>query len=85
MINLQVYFRTSYLFKALNQFRSTLELETPFTGLENTKAGLDFLSMDARTSLWAYLHVNPIEGEVNSTFENNLLTSNSLIKFNDKM
>ncbi|CAG9760350.1 unnamed protein product [Ceutorhynchus assimilis] len=81
----EVYFRTSWLFKALNQFRSTLELETPFTGLESTKVGLDFLSRNERTTLWAYFHVHPIASEFNSTFENDLLTSAALIKFGDKI
>ncbi|XP_050313934.1 apolipophorins [Anthonomus grandis grandis] len=81
----EIYFRSSWLLKGVNQFRSTLELETPFTGLENTKAAVDFLSTDVRTTLSSYLQVNPIEGKVNSTFENNLLTVSSLIKFSGKV
>ncbi|KAH1029523.1 hypothetical protein HUJ05_002749, partial [Dendroctonus ponderosae] len=81
----EVYFRTSWLFKAPREFRTILELETPFTGLENTKAGVDFMAMEDKTTLSAYLHLNPIEAEVNSTFENNVLISNSLIKFNENI
>ncbi|ERL94745.1 hypothetical protein D910_12019 [Dendroctonus ponderosae] len=64
--------RTSWLFKAPREFRTILELETPFTGLENTKAGVDFMAMEDKTTLSAYLHLNPIEAEVNSTFPLNV-------------
>ncbi|XP_066155546.1 uncharacterized protein Apoltp [Euwallacea fornicatus] len=79
----EIQFKTSWLWKTIREFKSTLQLETPFTGLENTKAGVNFLSVDVRTTLWGYLHLKPIEAEMNSTFEDNLLNSNSVIKFNE--
>ncbi|KAL1492708.1 hypothetical protein ABEB36_010924 [Hypothenemus hampei] len=81
----EVYFRSSWLFKALGEFRADVELVTPFTGLENTRAAVDFLSTDIRMAFWTQIHMNPIRAEVNSTFENNLLRGNSLIQFNDNI
>lgn len=61
-----------------------MELQSPFTGLEDTKAVIDFVSTDTRTSLVSSLHLNPIEAEMNSTFENEMLRSDSLVVFNGK-
>ncbi|XP_060537065.1 uncharacterized protein LOC132708634 isoform X2 [Cylas formicarius] len=80
----EVYFRTSWLIKSLKQFRTILQLESPFAGLENTTVGVNVLSSSIKTTLWAFVQVKPLEIEVNSTLEDNVLHCVSLLQFNEK-
>ncbi|XP_030755989.1 uncharacterized protein LOC115882214 [Sitophilus oryzae] len=80
----EVYFRTSWLIKSLDQFKTTFQLETPFMGLENTSAGVDFLSTDIRSTLLASAHIKPIDIELNSTLQGDVLTAQSVLQLDTK-
>ncbi|XP_076260910.1 apolipoprotein lipid transfer particle isoform X2 [Rhynchophorus ferrugineus] len=80
----EVYFKSSWLLKSSDRFKTTLQLETPFTGLENTTVGVEFLSTDIRSTLWTYVNIKPIEMVVNSTLQDDVLTAESLLQFGTK-
>ncbi|KAF7269539.1 hypothetical protein GWI33_017432 [Rhynchophorus ferrugineus] len=80
----EVYFKSSWLLKSSDRFKTTLQLETPFTGLENTTVGAEFLSTDIRSTLWTYVNIKPIEMVVNSTLQDDVLTAESLLQFGTK-
>ncbi|XP_072402619.1 uncharacterized protein Apoltp isoform X1 [Diabrotica undecimpunctata] len=77
-----IYSRISWLIRSGNDFRGMVQLETPFSGLESTKAGLEVFLSDLRSTVQVMTQINPIEVEVNATLNNNVLLAYSQLGFN---
>lgn len=67
----QVNLRTTWVIRSKFDFESLIQLETPFSGLQNTTTGLNFYLSEERATLWTTLQIKPIEVVVNSTLQNN--------------
>lgn len=80
----QIYFKTSWLIKSRNEFRSMVLLETPFTGLENTTAALDVHLSNGKSTMFVAVQMHPLDMEMQSTLQNNFLTTTSVLNFNNK-
>ncbi|CAH1158795.1 unnamed protein product [Phyllotreta striolata] len=76
-----IYSKVSWLIRSSSDFRGLLQLETPFSGLENTTAGLEMYISDARSSVELLLLVNPIEARVNGTLTDRSFKTNSDLSF----
>lgn len=63
-------------------FETLVQLETPFSGLENTTAGIKIYISHAKSTLWTTLQMKPIEIDINSTLKGNHLSavSNLILK-----
>lgn len=80
----QIYMRIYWLFKSREQFYTNFQLETPFAGLENTTAGIDVDISNVRSTVWAAIQLSPLEIEINSSLEKDLLKAKSDLVFNGK-
>uniref|UniRef100_A0A6P7GJY7 Uncharacterized protein LOC114337760 n=1 Tax=Diabrotica virgifera virgifera TaxID=50390 RepID=A0A6P7GJY7_DIAVI len=77
-----IYSRVSWMIRSGNEFGAMVQLETPFSGLENTRAGLDVFVSDLRSTVQFMTQINPLEVEVNATLNNNVLLAYSQLGFN---
>ncbi|XP_018566495.1 uncharacterized protein LOC108907336 [Anoplophora glabripennis] len=79
-----IHFRSSWLMKSRNEFRSKVQLMTPFTGLENTTTAVDVHVSKGKSTFIFALQMHPLDMEIHSTLQNNLFTSTSVLTFNRK-
>lgn len=78
----QINFRISWVLRSKLDFETLIRLETPFSGLENTTAGLKCYISNKKTTITSTLQIKPIEIQINSNLENNhlLIVSNAVLK-----
>lgn len=80
----QIYLKTSWLIKSRNEFRSMVLLETPFIGLENTTAAINVHLSNGKSTMSMAVQMHPLDIEMQSTLQNNIFTSTSVLNFNNK-
>ncbi|KAG5880871.1 hypothetical protein JTB14_004019 [Gonioctena quinquepunctata] len=78
----EIHLKTTWRIKSRSDFRTTIQLDTPYSGLENTTAALDVYLTGTRSTVWTYLQMSPLEVEVNAELAKDVLKAYSNLNFN---